>query len=639
MLAVDTNFVSTLSVILWVTEWAGALVAIAGALVMSMNRRWSRHAWALWILSNLLLMVPIAHGGLWGLLAMQLAFLLVNVNGCLRYRRNSVPPPGRQRIACHRRERPRRVSDHTAADVEREAGNRNTRAAAAWRRCTSSRRSSPPPLCSQYPRRNTMLKDKHDNEIRVDLVGADDGDRRYYVYEVVDPRAPDTPLYVGKGVADRIYDHVTAARAYNKALAAGRRPQGGRFVRKHAKLLRQGHRLEVKKRATGLTHHAALAEEKRLIAEIGRIEEGGPLLNLSAGGDGVDPAITSSVEHRQRARNQIRRVNTNPALVKARIDRLDQLHADPAWHAAAVARLHRANRDPATRARIEAAAAAGRRALHADPVRRAKLVAACAEGQRRRLAQPAERAKHRAVMRKVHAQPDWRTNVIAGSRAAHADPRWRESFDRGMARRDADGLHGARTREGLRRKRDADPVFAAQASARGRAAMARLHADPVIKARHRAHLAALHKNPDLDAWRRKRHQWHFACRRAAKRGLPLPPPPQRDAVHPARDDAAGRIALPPIPTTGALPMKARTSLRTYSVSAARRPGQRSLAQLIKFNKKRLDVTYRQIAAAAGLSVATVWEMVHSVQVTPSLDTLHRVGFVLGFSLAEVAPPK
>jgi len=79
----------------WAAEWTGALLAIGGALVMSMNRSWSRHAWAIWIASNLLLIAPIAHSQRWGLLMTQLAFLLVNVNGLLRHRRRVRPTPRR----------------------------------------------------------------------------------------------------------------------------------------------------------------------------------------------------------------------------------------------------------------------------------------------------------------------------------------------------------------------------------------------------------------------------------------------------------------------------------------------------------------------------------------------------------------
>jgi hypothetical protein len=94
MLAGDINLVPSLPEILWITEWGGMLVAVAGALVMSMNRGWSWYAWPLWILSNLLLIMPTAYSKHWGLVVMQVAFLAINVNGLLRGRRQSRRPPG-----------------------------------------------------------------------------------------------------------------------------------------------------------------------------------------------------------------------------------------------------------------------------------------------------------------------------------------------------------------------------------------------------------------------------------------------------------------------------------------------------------------------------------------------------------------
>lgn len=95
---------------LWIAEWTGALLAIGGALVMSMNRGWSRHAWAIWIASNVLLIAPIAYAQRWGLLMTQFAFLLVNINGLLRHRRRARPSPRRTTKSSSRAEGLRRRS-------------------------------------------------------------------------------------------------------------------------------------------------------------------------------------------------------------------------------------------------------------------------------------------------------------------------------------------------------------------------------------------------------------------------------------------------------------------------------------------------------------------------------------------------
>ena len=52
----------------------------------------------------------------------------------------------------------------------------------------------------------------------------------------------------------------------------------------------------------------------------------------------------------------------------------------------------------------------------------------------------------------------------------------------------------------------------------------------------------------------------------------------------------------------------------------------------------MGITYRELSAASGLSIGTLWEMANSKQVAPTLDSLHRIAFVLGFSLGDVAPP-
>ena len=97
MPAIDADLSRVLPGILWAMEWGGALLAVVGALVMSMNRPWSWHAWSIWLLSNLLLLVPTTHSAHWGLAAMQMVFLVLNVNGLLRCRRTR-PRPARSTL-------------------------------------------------------------------------------------------------------------------------------------------------------------------------------------------------------------------------------------------------------------------------------------------------------------------------------------------------------------------------------------------------------------------------------------------------------------------------------------------------------------------------------------------------------------
>lgn len=90
MWPVDASFRQLLPGLMWIIEWFGALLAIAGALIMSMNLRWSWYAWPVWILSNVVLIIPMIGGEHWGMVTMQIAFLAVNLNGLLRHWR--IPP-------------------------------------------------------------------------------------------------------------------------------------------------------------------------------------------------------------------------------------------------------------------------------------------------------------------------------------------------------------------------------------------------------------------------------------------------------------------------------------------------------------------------------------------------------------------
>lgn len=64
-----------------VVEWLGALLGVAGSLMMSLNRAASKYAWYPWIASNALLMAYGVRAGAWGIFAMQAVFLLINLNG------------------------------------------------------------------------------------------------------------------------------------------------------------------------------------------------------------------------------------------------------------------------------------------------------------------------------------------------------------------------------------------------------------------------------------------------------------------------------------------------------------------------------------------------------------------------------
>lgn len=95
-----------------------------------------------------------------------------------------------------------------------------------------------------------------------------------YVYVLF--RTDGSPCYVGKGRGRRWLDHTSVSRTHNRYIA--------RIIRTAQK---NGRELPVVKIREGLTDEEAYAIEVALIKAIGRIKDGGCLVNQSDGGDGV----------------------------------------------------------------------------------------------------------------------------------------------------------------------------------------------------------------------------------------------------------------------------------------------------------------------------------------------------------------
>lgn len=97
----------------------------------------------------------------------------------------------------------------------------------------------------------------------------------FYVYKLLRPWN-NVPCYVGKGCGGRSSHHAKlGAKHYNKHLASIYRKAGDTPV-------------PVEIVASGLTEDAAFALEIKLIAEIGRADQGkGPLANWTDGGEGT----------------------------------------------------------------------------------------------------------------------------------------------------------------------------------------------------------------------------------------------------------------------------------------------------------------------------------------------------------------
>lgn len=98
--------------------------------------------------------------------------------------------------------------------------------------------------------------------------------RDFYVYALYHDDGV-TPFYIGKGRNRRWLQHERQCQSEKTPKAE--------IIRS---MLARGLDVPKRKLAEGLTNEEAVALEKRLIAEIGRLHEGGPLTNRVAGGAG-----------------------------------------------------------------------------------------------------------------------------------------------------------------------------------------------------------------------------------------------------------------------------------------------------------------------------------------------------------------
>ena len=276
---------------------------------------------------------------------------------------------------------------------------------------------------------------------------------RHYVYVFIDPRN-DIIRYVGKGKGNRCnwWKHDRSDSQYGvhpwlrRLEALGLEPIAAKIV-------------------TGLTDEEACDWERLTIKLIGRICEGGPLLNLSAGGLG---GSTHSPETKRRMSAMMKAVRK-------------QALTDPdtwAKYEAAMAASKAAMADPTVRAKHKAAV----QAALADPAVRAKHKAA----RRAAWGNPAVRAKHKAAMQAAMANP----TVRAKCKATWGDPAIRAKREAAMADPAVRAKHKAAMQAAMANPTVRAKCKAAWADPAVRAKHKAAWADPAVRAKHKAAMQA-----------------------------------------------------------------------------------------------------------------------------------------------------
>lgn len=196
-------------------------------------------------------------------------------------------------------------------------------------------------------------------------------DRVFYVYVLFRPW-DGSPCYIGKGKGKRWREHaISGAKHKNRHLANIFKKSGGK--------------LPAVKIREGLTELEAFEAECALIAALGRQIDGGPLVNLTDGGEGV-VGMAHSEE------------------TKARLGKKSkEAWADPQGRARTIARQNEGRASAEYRAKRSAIS----KAMWADPVKAAAL----REKRRTRFDDPAERERMSIATKSAMDNPEVRARV------------------------------------------------------------------------------------------------------------------------------------------------------------------------------------------------------------------------------------
>jgi hypothetical protein len=219
--------------------------------------------------------------------------------------------------------------------------------------------------------------------------------REFYVYLIFRPDG--RPCYVGKGKGGRWESHFQ--RAGNPWLSRIIAAAGGE--------------LPVVKIRENLTEEEAFETEVAWIAAIGRKKGGGPLVNLTDGGDGTT-GLVHSLGTRARL-SEARKAMWQDPEARARLSEARKTMWQDPDHQARISEASKALwQDPDYQARMSEA----RKAMWQDPDYQARM----SEAAKTRLASPETRARMSEAAKAALANPEVRARVSEARKAMWQDP-------------------------------------------------------------------------------------------------------------------------------------------------------------------------------------------------------------------------
>lgn len=304
--------------------------------------------------------------------------------------------------------------------------------------------------------------------------------RSYYVYALF--KLDGEPCYIGKGCGGRVFQHT-------KLAAKGRHanPYLSRLIKK------SGRELPAAIIRDGLSEDEAFIIERALILAIGRINNGGPLTNLTDGGEGVS-GFRHTVETKIIVGEKSRQVWSDPNMKDRIIDAQNAGRSTPEYRA----KRSEISRSIAARSSPEERSAAAKERYSADQTLKNRI----SEATRRAMADPELRARLCKAQQESYKNPERRAK-------AQKSPETRAKISASKMGRSLTAEHAAASKAGViaytKSPDYVNPRRGKTNSDEHRAKIGNAHRDIPLSAEHKAKVSASIK----EWWVRRRARAHI----------------------------------------------------------------------------------------------------------------------------------